>query len=338
MIIYMVECKKTTVWQLKTPLKRLGQKASNGVSRKSKVIIQKLTAPPSPRRLDRKEVYFTHPVFTKITPFPHVPPSAHGPLHRVPRRMMNAAKLITFKQEMSDRIPEPCHPIHPHDFPFHSFQQHPKNHSGCRLFQQPQERQTQPQVKDRVQTLFSPSGKGKSWCNGPAGDVWHRGGGHLDYSHGTTVEIPSAQAEKCLWLGKERYPISRLAQGNTWRQHLRASCQNPPLAESRTAGARHLQEEGASPEGPTMRRPPLQLRLVAGLSQRCSRDRGSGYTATPRLAPCAHLRVRGQARPPRPQHLGSTHHEEPAEKQTNVLCATTVLFSTQFISLLSITH
>lgn len=48
----------------------------------------------------------------------------------------------------------------------------------------------------------------------------------------------------------------------------------------------------------------------------------------------------GQAWPPWPKHLRSTHHEDPAEKQTNVLCATTVLFSTRLpsASVFSITH
>lgn len=48
----------------------------------------------------------------------------------------------------------------------------------------------------------------------------------------------------------------------------------------------------------------------------------------------------GRAWPPWPKHFGSTHHEDPAEKQTTILCATTVLFSTRLISVsvFSITH
>ena len=47
--------------QWETPLRRLGQRASNGLSRKSRGIIQKLTAPPSPQKIRLKQsIFHTH--------------------------------------------------------------------------------------------------------------------------------------------------------------------------------------------------------------------------------------------------------------------------------------
>lgn len=131
------------------------------------------------------------------------------PMHGVIRRIMNAAKLITLKQEVLDNSSTCAMWYIPHDFPFHSFLQHPENHSSCRLFQQPQKKTDSTTSARLCSEFFFPSGKGKSWCNSPAGAAQHGNGGHLDQSHGTRVEILGAQGAKHQWLGKEMQPIGR---------------------------------------------------------------------------------------------------------------------------------
>lgn len=64
-----------------------------------------------------------------------------------------------------------------------------------------------------------------------------------------------------------------------WELHSR--CQTPPKGGGISWGSHNAAAATAGP----------QLRLVTRLSEHCSQDRGLGYSATPRLAPCAHLRV-----------------------------------------------
>lgn len=125
-------------------------------------------------------------------------------------------------------------------------------------FSSHKKRQIQPQVQDCVQSLFFPSGKGKSWCNGPAGAVRHSDGGHLDHSHGTRVEIPGAQGKKnTCGLGRRGSP-SGCRHGATRQGCTCECCAKICLWQGAYSRYQTPLRAGASPEHPTTRQPPQQ--------------------------------------------------------------------------------
>lgn len=153
-------------------------------SKNQEVLRQKLIALPFPQKIRWKiRIFHTHGkcYLAKEHPWFSCPPKC--PMHGVTRRITNAAKLITLKQEVPDNSWTCAMWYTP--MIFHS---NPSSNilkttlvAGC--FSSRKKRQTQPQVKDCFQSLFFPSGKDKSWCNGPVGATWHSSEGHLDHSH-----------------------------------------------------------------------------------------------------------------------------------------------------------
>lgn len=156
-------------------------------SKNQEVLRQKLIALPFPQKIRWKiRIFHTHGKCYLAKEHPWFSCLRKCPMHGVTRRITNAAKLITLKQEVPDNSWTCAMWYTP--MIFHS---NPSSNilkttlvAGC--FSSRKKRQTQPQVKDCVQSLFFPSGKDKSWCNGPAGATWH--------SNGTSMEIPGAQA------------------------------------------------------------------------------------------------------------------------------------------------
>lgn len=261
------------------------------------------------------------------------------PMHGVTRRIMNAAELITLKQETDNSWA--CAMWYT-PMIFHSI---PSSNSlkttlvaGC--FSSHKKRQTQPQVKDCVQSLFFPSGKGKSWCNGPAGAVWHSNGGHLDDSHGTSMETPGAQGKNTCGLGRRGY-IGMEAQGNTARLYLRVLCQNLPLAACPQKVPNTSESRGISRMSHTTQQLP-QRGHSQGWSQEwasaAARTRAQGTPwATPWLSPCPHLGLENK----------HSHHSEAPERHSPggarwkaEQCFMCYYSTTQLISgsVLSITH
>lgn len=104
------------------------------------VLSQKLTALPSPQKMRWKiRIFHTHGkcYLPKEHPFLLSSQKPNAWSHQGDNECSKAHHI---KARGARQFLNLCHVIHPHDFPFHSFQKHPENHSSCRLLQQPQKK------------------------------------------------------------------------------------------------------------------------------------------------------------------------------------------------------
>lgn len=225
------------------------------------VLSQKLTALPSPQKMRWKiRIFHTHGkcYLPKEHPFLLSSQKPNAWSHQGDNE---GSKAHHIKARGARQFLNLCHVIHPHDFPFHSFQKHPENHSSCRLLQQPQKKdRLSHKCKFVFRVYFFLLARIKAGAMAQQELFSTAMGDTLITAMAPEWKYPLGNAQgtkNTSGLGRRGSP-SGCRHGATRQGCTRECCAKICLWQGAYSRYQTPLRAGASPEHPTMRQPPQQ--------------------------------------------------------------------------------